>query len=160
MKKSLVVYYSFEGHTKHIADVIAKELNADILRIKPVEELKSKGFGKYFWGGAQVYMKKIPTLEPFDIDFDSYDSIFLGSPIWALTITPPIKSFLMGEYLKDKDVYFFYTHDGGPGKVESIVRKSIEKENRLISTQSIINKKSGIEEIDQQVISWIHSFKL
>lgn len=58
LSKVLVAYYSFEGTTELIAKTIAEIAQADILSIKPVNELKSKGFSKYFWGGSQVFMKK------------------------------------------------------------------------------------------------------
>ena len=35
--KKLVVYYSYTGHTKMIAESIQKQLNCDILEIKPVK---------------------------------------------------------------------------------------------------------------------------
>ena len=54
MSKVLVVYYSFEGHTKKIAEKISQNLNADILEVKPKNEKKSSGFSKFLWGGSQV----------------------------------------------------------------------------------------------------------
>jgi len=46
-KKILVVYYSFEGSTRLMAETIAHELKADVLELKPVKDLQSKGFMKY-----------------------------------------------------------------------------------------------------------------
>ncbi|MBI6872212.1 flavodoxin family protein [Clostridium aciditolerans] len=33
--KKLVVFYSFEGNTRYIAQSIAKAINADLLELKP-----------------------------------------------------------------------------------------------------------------------------
>lgn len=44
--KKLVVFYSFEGNTKFLAEAIANEIKADILELKPKKEIKTKGFFK------------------------------------------------------------------------------------------------------------------
>lgn len=36
MSKTIVLYYSFEGSTKRISELIAEEIGADIEEIKPV----------------------------------------------------------------------------------------------------------------------------
>lgn len=63
MSKVLILYYSFEGSTKKIAEYLANNLQVDIKRVEPVNELKSKGFSKFLWGGSQVIMKKTPEIK-------------------------------------------------------------------------------------------------
>ena len=88
---SLVVYYSLEGSTKLIAD-IATALGADLLELKPVkEEINPKSFLKFFWGGRQVVLKKIPELVPYERDIGKYDLIVIGTPVWAFNYAPPIR---------------------------------------------------------------------
>ena len=48
--KKLVVFYSYEGNTKFIAKTIAESINEDILELKPVKDMDSKGFMKFIWG--------------------------------------------------------------------------------------------------------------
>lgn len=60
--KKLVVFYSFEGNTKFLAEAIAKGIKADILELKPEKDLKTKGFFKYPLGGVQVVFGKKPKL--------------------------------------------------------------------------------------------------
>ena len=94
MTKTLVLFYSYEGSTRKIAELIASSIDADIEEIKPVKEMKSKGFAKYVWGGRQAAMRTQPKLEPLNVNLDDYDTIFLGSPVWAFTYSPPIRSLL------------------------------------------------------------------
>lgn len=154
MNKILVVYYSYEGHTKRVAKLIQKHYDCVLLAIKPKKEMTSKGFGKYFWGGAQVYMRKIPKLEPFDVNFDLYDTIFIGTPIWAWTITPPVKSFLMEHLFTGKNVYVFYTHEGGPGKVENVVKKLLN-DNDLVGSKGFLNAKGSEDQTESDVSHWL-----
>ena len=39
--KALVLYYSFSGNTRLIAEMVAKELNADLEELKPVKPLNA-----------------------------------------------------------------------------------------------------------------------
>lgn len=43
--KILVVYYSYSGNAKLIAETLANELNADIERLEPVKPLNASGIG-------------------------------------------------------------------------------------------------------------------
>lgn len=116
MKKILVVYYSFEGNTEFIAEAIAGALDADIQRLKPIKDLKSKGFSKFVWGGRQVVRKKKPELEPLDKNPDDYEMLIIGTPVWAFNYTPAVRSFLAKYPLKGKKIAIFCTHQGGPKK--------------------------------------------
>ncbi|MCK5289167.1 MAG: flavodoxin, partial [Candidatus Omnitrophica bacterium] len=83
--KKIVIFYSFEGNTKLIAESIAKTIGADLLELKPKSEMQSKGFMKYVWGGKAVMMKAKPELLPMDKDIKGYDILFIGTPVWAGT---------------------------------------------------------------------------
>jgi flavodoxin len=113
-KNILVVYYSFEGNTRFIAEVIAKELGADIQELKPVKDLKSKGFSKYIWGGRQVMTKKAPELQPLEKKPEDYDTIIIGTPVWAYTFAPALRTFFASHKLEGKKVALFMCHGGGP----------------------------------------------
>lgn len=160
MSKILVAYYSFEGTTELIANAIAKITQGDLLSIKPLNEIKSKGFSKYFWGGSQVFMKKSPLLVDFDLDLAQYDKIFIGTPIWAATYAPPIKSFFESPLLKNKNIYFFYTHDGGPGRVEKHARVAIEAYNTFGGSQGFLSVKKDFDANIELAKIWISHLNL
>ncbi|MCD4827670.1 MAG: hypothetical protein K8Q99_07825 [Acholeplasmataceae bacterium] len=156
MKKAIILCYSFEGYTLQMATFIKENLNIDLHEIKPLDELKSKGFYKYIWGGRQVVFKKKPELKPFDIDFDAYDLIFLGSPIWAGTFAPAIRTILEDGIFKDKEVAYFYTHEGGAGKALVRGEKAINMFNSYIGSLSLLNHVKNLESNKNLIISWAH----
>ncbi|KAB3536044.1 flavodoxin [Alkaliphilus pronyensis] len=129
--KSIVVYYSFEGNTNLIAEVMAEAIGADLLRLKPKKEIKSRGFGKYLWGGSQVVMNKKPELETFKQDLQDYDLIIIGTPVWAWTYAPPIASLLEKANLKNKSVGLFSCHGGQIGKTFINLKKRLADSNIL-----------------------------
>lgn len=65
---TLVVYFSFDGNTKFIAENIAKTISADIIELKTSKKYPTEGFRKYFWGGQSVIFGEKPKLTNESID--------------------------------------------------------------------------------------------
>ena len=154
--KDLVVYYSFEGSTRLIAENIAQVLNADILECKPIKDLRSKSFSKYFWGGRQVLMKKKPKLVDFSIKPDDYSFIIIGTPVWSSNYTPAIRSFLSLVKLKDKKIALFCCHEGGIGKTLVNLKKDLS-ENKIISEMDFKNVAKNKDVNIEKAKSWAKS---
>lgn len=92
--KAVVVYYSMGGNTEYAAKKIAEQTGADLLRINPVKQYPDKGFRKFLWGGKSALMSEQPPLVPYDFNANRYDWIIFGFPVWAGSITPPIRTFI------------------------------------------------------------------
>lgn len=154
MVKILVIYYSLTGNTKFIAETIAKSVDADILELKPVKELKAEGGMKYFWGGFQATMKKKPKLQPFDIKLNDYDLFFIGSPVWAWRQSPPINSFLKKFDLSGRNVALWMCA-GGDG-VKSMIRfKETLKNANILGDISFQEPLQGEPElVKEKTVAW------
>lgn len=124
--KSIVIYYSFEGNTKLIANTVTDTVGADLLRLQLANELKSKSFIKYFWGGKEVFMTKTPQLLPYFFDVNAYDLIFIGTPVWAWNYAPAMRTFLEKEKIKNKKIALFCCHGGGKGKIFPRLKTALE----------------------------------
>lgn len=129
--KKLIVFYSLTEYTKKMAEYIKKKTDADILEIKPVKECKKRGIKKLFFGGMQVVMRKKPPLKKYEINLEDYDCLILGSPIWVGTFTPPIRTFMTENKIKNKKVALFISHNSNKGK-------SFEKWQREIPENQFI----------------------
>ena len=92
--KSLIVYYSMEGNTQFVADLVKEKVDSDTLRLIPKKAYNDKGFAKFFWGGKSALMAEKPELEEYTVDFSKYDRIVFGFPVWAGTFTPPLRTFI------------------------------------------------------------------
>lgn len=128
-----IIYYSLSGHT----DKKVKELfEGDFFRLKG----KIKIPRSYFWQLA--YLGMFATLNSklkyheFDIDFDKYDEIVLASPVWAFTIAPFMKKFLIKNKFKHKKVTTLITHEGGPGKAINHFKRYIDHSNEIVEELS------------------------
>ena len=111
--KNLIVYYSLEGNTRLIAEAIAKEIDADILELKPKKEFPSSGFKKYMWGGMSAMFKQKPALINEGVDLTKYNNIFLGTPVWAGTYATPFNTFIAKNKIEHKNIALFVCYAGG-----------------------------------------------
>ena len=149
MKKSLVIFYSFEGNTKMIAETIANSADAEILELKPENEMKSRGFMKYFHGGKAAIMKNKPKLQPIDTAFDKYDILFIGTPVWAWTYAPPLNTFFSEHSLSNLNIALFCCHGGAKGAIFSKMKRAL-KGNRILGEIDFRDPLKKETEISQQ----------
>ena len=113
MKRTAVIYFSLEGNTQFVAEIIAQKMQADIFVIQAQKTYHTQGFKKFFWGGKSVVFNERPLIEPLDFIAEQYERIFIGTPIWVGTMAPPVKSFCYQYQFTGKEVQLFCTHGGG-----------------------------------------------
>jgi len=150
--KNLVVYYSLEGNTQYLAENIAECVGADILRLMPVKDIKNNKT-KYLFGGRQAVMKKKPKLLPLDKNPEEYDMIIIGTPVWASTITPAVRSFLSSSTFQDKKIGLFCCDRGGPGNVIMHMRELLEG-NEILGTINFKEPIKGEKSKKDAVCKW------
>lgn len=123
--KSLVVYYSFSGNTRLIAESIAKAVDADIEELKPKKPLNASGAGYVVWGLRQLMSQSKPILLPLEHDLNAYDLIIIGTPVWLYTVAPPIRTFISDNKNMSKKVALFCCHGGNFGKTIDYMKTSL-----------------------------------
>ena len=79
--KTLVLYYSYTGNTKKIAEELAASESADITEIKA--EKRPGKFKTYVAGCFAAMRGKEWPIAPLGVDLNAYDRLFLLAPIWA-----------------------------------------------------------------------------
>ena len=84
-KKSLVIYFSATGTTKLIAEYISDETNSDIIEIIPKNKYTTADLS-YSNDNCRANIEQNDTSSRPEIEnkinIDSYDTIYLGYPIW------------------------------------------------------------------------------
>ncbi|WP_099187235.1 flavodoxin family protein [Tepidibacter mesophilus] len=152
--KKLVVYYSFEGNTKLLSQTIAQNLDAEILELKIKNEVKRKGFMKYLWGGKSVFMKDKPELEPIAINIDEYDVLIIGTPVWAGTFAPGLRTFFDKYNIQNKNIFLFCTHEGGQGKTLENMKSKLDM-NNIVDCKDFVNVSKNIELSKNIAKKWV-----
>lgn len=158
-KKILLVFYSFEGNTRLVANILAENLQAKILELKPLKDVPPKGLSKHLWFGKQIIAKGKPDLKPYDKNPAEFDLIIIGTPVWAFTYTPAIRSFLAAHGLKNKDIALFCTHNGAPGKCLLHMREELAG-NNIIGEEDFRRVKSTAKaELEKRCLDWVNQLQ-
>ena len=156
MAKILVAYYSLTGNTKFIAEHIASELKADVEEIKPINDLNPNSGSKYFWGGMKATMKSKPKLEDVKFNPLDYDLIIIGSPVWAWTLSPPVRSYCSEFDLKDKKVALFTSSDGDGVKAINRFKKFMQNSDIIGEYRFISPLSKNPDQSKEKATSWAH----
>ena len=139
--KVLIVFYSFEGNTKHVAQKLSEILHADMLELVPKTPYPKGKVSKYLYGGKSAVLSETPKLEKYNVDIDQYDVVVLGTPVWAGRCAPPMRSFLTQESLLGMKVAVFACSMGrSAGKTFDIISELTG--NRLIASEHFISPKN------------------
>jgi len=90
--KTLVVYYSYSGHTKAIATDLAAKESADTMEIT---DIKHPGKLKAFTAGCLAAIRgKAWPIQPLEANMADYDRLILLAPIWASNPPPAFNALL------------------------------------------------------------------
>lgn len=144
---SIVVYFSAEtGTTKRVAENLAGSIPADIYEIKPKKpyaQADLKWTNPLARCNREKIGKKDVPLEGSVPDWEKYDTVYLGFPIWYYGAPNVINTFCRGFDWSGKSVYIFAT-SGSSG-----IGKTAEKLEPFIKGGKIIDAKrvSSAEEL-------------
>ena len=153
--KSAVIYYSLEGNTKYAAEKIAARLGADLIPIIPVKEYPTGKVSKYFWGGKSATFGEAPRLAPYRFDQNQYDLVILGTPIWAGTFAPPLRTFIRENKLTGKKVALFACCSGGATEKCFEQLKKETGDCTVLSTLRLVDPLKGIQaEVDRHIVDF------
>lgn len=133
----LIVYFSYTGHTKQIAEKIKDELNCDILELKRVEPY-SNDYNEVVNDEQNGENSNIiPEIENINIDLNKYDIIIIGTPVWWYRPAPVVRAFLKKYDLSGKTIIPFATNAGWLGNTFAEI-KSLCPASNVINELSIV----------------------
>ena len=117
--KTLIVYFSWSGHTRTVANIIHELTGSDIVEIE-VQEPYSSVYNEVTARARHELDNDIrPALVTRVENMVDYDTLIVGTPIWSSRLAPPVKSFLASYDLSGKKILPFCTH-GGSGTAQSV----------------------------------------
>jgi len=121
--KTLIIFYSYTGNTKTLAQELAAERYADIAEIKDVlhpGKLKAYSLGCF----AALRGKNWP-IQPLNVDLKAYDNLLLLSPVWAGN-PPPTVNALLEQLPKGKTVSIKMVSASGSSRCKARIDEKIK----------------------------------
>ncbi|RNL42185.1 flavodoxin [Slackia equolifaciens] len=115
----LVAYFSASGNTEGIAQAIADELGADVFFIEPTDPYTEEDLG-YNNSDSRTSRERDDPNRSIELErivpdgFDSYDTVFLGYPIWWGNASWVMDNFVSGNDFTGKTVIPFCTSGSSP----------------------------------------------
>ena len=113
--KTLVVYYSATGNTKDVAEKIAKITNGDLFEVKPKEPYSdddlnwTKDDSRVSKEHNDESLRNVELVSTTVDNWDSYDTVYIGYPIWWGIAAWPINNFVKENDFTGKKVIPFCT---------------------------------------------------
>lgn len=113
--KTLVVYFSAQGHTEEVAQKIANNLGADIFELEPVDEYSSDDLdwtdsnSRVSQEHEDESLRNIELVSTSVENWDSYDTVLIGYPIWWGIAAWPVDTFVKSNAFTGKTVIPFCT---------------------------------------------------
>lgn len=157
--RSLVIYCSRSGNTERLARQIQSLLDCEIREVEPQqpyaddynamleraqEELAAIGQGNY------------PPIGSFAEDFESYENIFIGYPIWYGSMATPMQSFLHAHAaeLTGKRLILFAT-SGSSGISSSVREARALCPAADLSAAALLLTSASLSQLESRVAAWL-----
>ena len=146
--KPLVAYFSAQGTTAALAKQLADRLGADVFEVRPVEPYTAADIR---WTNPvarcnreKIGRKDVPVAGTA-ADWESYDRVYLGFPIWYYGAPNVVNTFCKGYDWQGKQVVLFATSGG------SDIGRTAEKLQPYMPAARILNARviRGEGELDE-----------
>ena len=121
--QSAVVFLSRSRNTGMLAGHLSRTFAADLIEVRPRDPWPADYEEMVAWASRWRESDDLLPMEPVP-DLSGRATVFLGFPIWGMSLPAPMRSFLSSVELAGKTVLPFITHGGyGPGVAMAEVRR-------------------------------------
>ncbi|WP_285299637.1 flavodoxin family protein [Lactiplantibacillus plantarum] len=154
--KTLVIYFSRSGNTEYQAKIAQEVLHADSYELI-AKNSYATDYDETVNRSNQEQAGSLPELVTDDLpNFEQYDLLLLGSPIWSMTLANPMQKFLeqFGRQLSGKRIAEFTTNAGfGAGNAQQVLKELPPAFATVLNEYTI--KDTEIEETNDQFKDWL-----
>ncbi len=167
-KKALLVYFSRagenwevgvveKGNTRIAAEYIAETCGADTFEIVPVNPYPSDYMETVNIADEEKKSGARPEISDTVTDWESYDTIILGYPIWHGDLPMIVYNFLESYDFSGKMVYPFVTHGGSglagtPERIRSTAAGADVKDGLALTGKTIQN---DFDSVKADIDTWL-----
>lgn len=143
------------GNTQYVANLIQGYTNADIFRIEAVKQYNTEDHQALIDDAQEEQRQNArPEIKNKINNFEDYDTIFIGYPIWWSDLPQILYTFLESYDFTGKNVYLFSTNGGSglSGTVSTITNKL---SGANVNSNAFKLHRNSMEDAPEEVESWL-----
>ena len=145
---------------------LQSQIDADIIRVEPAEKGIDYAADNYAIGSALTAAirenpneaSSYPAIDPVEVNFDEYSTIFIGAPLWWSNMASPLQTFLFhyGRDMAGKNIGLVVSSaSSGISEVESDAKRLIPDGNFL--SPSLWIRSSQTSNCHSMITEWLES---
>ncbi|MGG5315016.1 flavodoxin [Enterococcus sp. AZ072] len=156
---AIVVDGQVLGNTQYVANIISENTGGDIYRIEPSTPYTTNHKELVEQATKEQDSDVRPEIKDMISNFDDYDTIFIGYPIWWGDMPQIMYSFMELYSFEGKTVIPFSTH-GGSGLAGTVNTIENKLTNANVITNAFTMSRDDMEEAPQRVEDWLREINL
>ncbi len=152
-QKILIVYFSWSGNTRKIAEKIHAKVGGDLVELKTVTPYSSDYNTVLDQARKEQSQQARPALRTRIENIEQYNIIILGYPNWWASIPMPIATFLETYDLSGKKIIPFCSNGGGRlGQSVSAIAK-LAPDSEMLEPLAV--QYGGVANLDSEIDRWL-----
>ena len=147
------------GNTEYVANLINEKIGADVFRIIPVKNYDINNHENLVNDARKEQRENArPEIKDSITNFDDYDNIYLGYPIWWSDLPMILYTFIENNNFSGKNVYVFSTHGGSglAGTMNTLKNKLV---GANINSNALSIYRDNMETAPAEVEKWLNTIK-
>jgi len=138
--RACVIFYSYSGITRGIAEGIGNASGCDLIEVKTKNPYSS--FSVYTTGVLHSRKGACDPIEPEVIDVSGYDFLIIGTPVWAWKPSPAINAAVRAlKGCEGKTAVIFTTCSNQPGEALPILSKALSDRGVRVMAEISLDAK-------------------
>ena len=142
------------GNTQYMAQVIQRTTNADIYRIEPQNPYPTDHTTLVAQAREEQDQDTRPAIKDSIANFDRYDIVFIGYPIWWSDLPQILYTFFDTYDFSGKTVIPFSTHGGSSFAGTPATIQRLEPGAKMLDGLTI--SWNNIQDAEQEIITWVN----
>lgn len=163
--KTLVAYYSYTNNIHRVISELTVQIQADVIRIEPVEKGLDYAVDNYAIGSEQIAAirakpndaSSYPAIDPVTVNWDEYNTVIIATPLWWGNMASPIQTFLFhnGASLAGKNIGLIVSSaSSGISGVEADAKRLIPE--GIFLSPSLWIRSSQISSASPLLSAWLN----
>ncbi len=138
--KTSIIYHSYSGITRGIAEKIQKACGGDLVEVKLKQDYSA--LTAYTIGCYRAMREECDPIEPEAVDVSRSDLVVIGTPVWAFKATPAINAAVAGlKGCDGKKGVIFATCGSSAKETLPILKKSLEAKGMTVVGQFVLTRR-------------------